>query len=138
MSVRDAFPPSVDSAARLAAVCVLTIRDLHDVLLDYSPPTLHLIDEILENFRVEGRNPNEFTETLYTFGCYFGEVFVRSAGGIWVHAQDTLLRYNAGYPLLVKLPNERLCEPIAKVFWRLTYGAQDHLPTYYSALTDQN
>ena len=137
MSTRDAFPPSIENASKLAVVCVKTIRDLHEVCLDYSPSTLYLIDDILENLRDEGCSPNDFRETLYAFGCYFGEVFVRSANGVWVHAQDTILRYNAGNPLLIQLPNGRLCEPIAKVFWRLHYGRQDHLPTYYAAFTGQ-
>jgi hypothetical protein len=73
-------------------------------------------------------------ETLFGFGCYVGEVFVRAAGGYWVDSATTGINWR--FPLVVKLGEDAgdpVVNPIEKVFKRLDNGIEDNLPYFFAA-----
>jgi hypothetical protein len=93
------------------------------------------VDEIVEGFRQDGCKSDEIAETLFGFGCYVGEVFVRHAGGKWRNAAETAMAELAGFPLVIELGEKSLCNPIGKVFKRLQNGEEDNLPYFYQVFT---
>ncbi|QEL15473.1 hypothetical protein [Limnoglobus roseus] len=60
-------------------------------------------------------------------GCYLGEVIVRTLGGRWVPASQTVLAgplRSAGLPLAVELPNGHCCNPLGRPFKLLEHGRE--------------
>jgi hypothetical protein len=104
------------------------------VELDYSVESLKEVDQIIEGFREEGVEPKDVACTLFQFGCYVGEVFVRHAKGRWRGTRKSEMDI-IGFPLVVDLPNKVTANPIGKVFKRMEYGMEDFLPYFYHAMT---
>jgi hypothetical protein len=86
--------------------------------------------------RSQGCTSEQIAETLFGFGCYVGEVFVRQAGGSWQAVASTPMANLAGFPLVVHLRNDSYCNPIGKAFKRLENGAEDSLPYFYAVFTN--
>jgi hypothetical protein len=100
------------------------------VKLDFTPDSLALVDGIFDDFRAEGVTGRQIAETLFSFGCYVGEVFTRHAGGRWRALDDVELAVG-GWPLVVELGPGRMCNPIGKAFKRLENGPEDSLQYFY-------
>ncbi|HVJ83533.1 MAG TPA: hypothetical protein VNC50_20880, partial [Planctomycetia bacterium] len=100
-----------------------------------SVASLRAVDDIIEDLRQEGCTSDQMAETLFGFGCYVGEVFVRNAGGRWRNAAETSMADLAGFPLVVELGKESFCNPIGKVFKRMDNGEGDDLPYFYCVFT---
>lgn len=138
MKLRLQFAPTPENAPRHAALCVEGAKAVSGVDLDYSPASLHLVDEIIEGFRRDGVSSQEVAETLFTFGCYVGEVFVRNAGGVWRNAEETPMRDVATFVLVIELSeHQSICNPIGKAFKRLDNGPEDSLAYFYKVFTKQ-
>jgi hypothetical protein len=104
-------------------------------VLDYSVASLEAVDRIIEGIRSRGGTIDQYAETLFCFGCYVGEVFVRNAGGRWVVPTADQFKL-LGMRIVIELPpHGQLCNPIAKAFKRLHNGIEDHLPYFYVAFT---
>jgi hypothetical protein len=125
------YPPTPEAAPQHAALCVSAARNVDGVELDYSVASLAKLDGILENLRREGVTSEEVGETLFAFGCYVGEVFVRHAPGRWRRTEDTPMAGAAGFPMVVEVANGAYCNPLAKVFKRLEQGSEHSLPYFY-------
>ncbi len=78
---------------------------------------------------------DQIAETLFAFGCYVGEVFVRHAGGKWVATAGTSMERVFGFPLAVETGKENATNPIGKVFKRLENAVGDDLPYYYQVFS---
>src|SRR4051794_18671921 len=100
MNLRLKYPPTPENAAKHALLAVECVRDIEGVALDYSPRSLATIDRIVEAMRQEGVTVEQVAETLFTFGCYIGEVFVRHASGVWRCEEDTSMRGVAGFMVI--------------------------------------
>jgi hypothetical protein len=124
------YKPTPEYASALADLIVPVAREVSRANLDYSPSSLGEVDRIIENFRKEGLRVEQVAETLFSFGCYVGEVFVRHAGGCWREAGETSMGKFAGAPLVVQTGPADFCNPIDKVFKRFENGAEDDL-TYF-------
>jgi hypothetical protein len=135
MQLRLKYPPTVDNAPRFAADMVGPAAEISGVKLDYSVASLKSVDDIVEGMRQDGCTSDQIAETLFGFGCYVGEVFVRQAGGNWRNAAETSMAKLAGFPLVIELGSESFCNPIGKVFKRLENGEEDNLPFFYEAFT---
>jgi len=83
MELKLQFPPTPEHAAQHAELMVPAAREVSGVLLDYSPESLLAVDGIIEKFRRDGVPADRIASTLFCFGCYVGEVFVRNAGARW-------------------------------------------------------
>lgn len=120
------------NAVRFAEDVITTIKRIDDVELDLSVESLNYIDSVVERFRKEGVDAEDVAATLFSFGCYVGEVFVRYACGRWrkpTKAEADMF----GQPLVVELSNGVVVNPIGKVFGRLTHGEEDNLFYFYRA-----
>ena len=78
MILRLNFPPTVDFAVKHAELVVESARKVSGVVLDFSPANLARVDEIIEGLRRDGVDADQIAETLFSFGCYLGEVLVRN------------------------------------------------------------
>ena len=131
MNLRLKYPPTVENAPRFAADIAASAQQISGVQLDYSVASLKEVDDILEGFRKDKLRSTQIAETLFGFGCYIGEVFVRHAGGAWRLAAETAMADFAGFPLVVQTGSENFCNPIAKAFKRVDNGIEDNLPYFY-------
>jgi hypothetical protein len=126
-----------EAAAFCAHTAVRITRNITGVELDYSPESLKRVDELIEGFRAEGHTAESMYETIYMFGCYFGEVIIRNDGGQWKLASETgfsKLASEEDY-LVVEMPNKMVWNPIGKAFKLLQNGLDDSLVFFYQALT---
>ena len=119
------------NAPTFAADIVQSAKDISGVDLDYSVESLVKVDEILEDFRKQGCDADEIPETLFGFGCYVGEVFVRHAGFKWRFPTDAE-REAFSMPLIIERGGFPI-NPIGKVFKRMRYGEADSLHYFYKA-----
>jgi hypothetical protein len=132
------YSPTVANAPLFAADIVESAFKISGVDLDYRPGSLWEVDRIVEGFRSEGLSRHQVGETLFGFGCYVGEVFVRNAGGVWRPTQDTPMGDFAGAPFVIRLPEGagyRHVNPLDKVFKRLDNGPEDDLTYFYRVFT---
>jgi hypothetical protein len=125
------FPPTPEYAAQHAELMIQPARDISGVDLDFSPGSLEAIDRIIDQMRLEGVRSDQVAETLFGFGCYVGEVFVRSNGACWRPTDETGMAGLAGFPIVVELGPDNICNPIGKVFKRLENGDEDSLVYFY-------
>jgi len=135
MELKLPFPPESAYAPQLAATVVATAKRVSNVDLDYSITSLRDVDDIIEGFRKDGVRGEQVGATLFCFGCYVGEVFVKNAGASWQETINTPMKDFAGFPLVLKLQNGSICNPIGKVFKRLENGSVDSLPYFYTVFS---
>ena len=88
------YEPTPENAPRFAEDMVQATKKIDGRDLDYTPDSLPILDEVLDGFSVDGIV--EMRESLFGFGCYLGEVFVRHAGGplgfeLWPHSHPIVL-----------------------------------------------
>lgn len=127
-------PPTPENASSFADVAVEAALKFSKMKLDFSPASLHLVDGIIERFRREGQTFEAISETLFCFGCYVGEVFVRNAGAVWRDAEVAPEGFTTA-PLVIELSSDMICNPIDKVVKRLENGEVDSLSYFYFAFT---
>ncbi len=135
MDLRLQYEPTPANASRFAADIVRVAHNVSGVALDYSVASLKHVDDIIEGMRAEGCTSEQIAETLFGFGCYVGEVFVRQVGATWQVTHGTPMADFAGFPLVIRLATESYCNPIGKVFKRLENGSEDSLPYFYAVFT---
>jgi hypothetical protein len=138
MQLRLMYPPTPEAAPMHAELCVSAAREVDGIELDYSVESLVKLDGIIENLRREGVASEQVAETLFTFGCYVGEVFVRQAGGRWCLAEGTPMAGATGFPLIIQLGANGYCNPIGKVFKRLEQGEEHNLSYFYQVFTRED
>ena len=136
MELNLTHPPTPEHAPTHAADIVKLAKLIHGVDLDYSPASLENIDQILQQFSDGGSTVADLGETLFAIGCYVGEVLVRHLQGIWRNTSDTALASVGGFPIVVELPNQRLANPIHRVFSRLEKGDVDSIARYYTMIAE--
>jgi WD40 repeat protein len=121
--------PIPKNAPKFASTVVEAARAISKVKLDYSPASLEKVDKILQTFRKEGHTAESLAETLFCFGCYVGEVFVRHNNAKW--NKDP----NSPFGLVIQIGEEFSCDPIAKVFKRFENGRSSSVAYFYRAMT---
>jgi hypothetical protein len=125
------FAPTPENGPRHAAIAVNAARKVSRVELDYSVQSLKELDRVLDGFHRDRADVEAIAETLFTFGCYVGEVFVRNAQGRWVDVEETPMKNMEQFPIVIELPGGSLCNPIGRVFKRVENGLEDSLPYFY-------
>jgi hypothetical protein len=123
------------NAPRFAADIVKTAKKVEGVTLDYSVKSLKIVDKIIGRFHDERRTMDELAATVFGFGCYVGEVFVRNADAEWRAATQEEIDKIYGVPLIVELGEDSTANPIGKVIKRLENGEEDNLPYFYKVFT---
>lgn len=124
-----------ENAPRFAADIVATTRKIRRETLDYSVKSLKIVDEIIGDFHSEGVSVEDIAATVFGFGCYVGEVFVKHAAGKWRSATQEEIDNFYGVPLIVVLNDTTTANPIGKVIKRLENGDVDNIPYFYKAIT---
>jgi len=126
--------PIPENAPKLAQLVVDTAFRLDGVSLDYSPESLAFVDSRVPAFREQGSTRTQVAETLFLFGCYFGEVLRRHLGGQWF----TPAQHPAGFALLaLNLGHELHANPIGKVFKLFDNGQEDSVAWLYKVLAEE-
>ena len=135
MNIRLPQPPIPENALAYAGKAVDAVKHIDERDLDYSPASLEIVDSILARFHRDKVPVEQIGATLFAFGCYVGEVFVRHFGGKWLKEEDTEMKGLAGFFIVVELPNGKICNPIGKVFKRVRDGDAESLPYFYHVFT---
>jgi len=128
------FAPTPENAAAHAQLAVDAARNVDRVELDYSPQSLADVDRILGKFHADKLRADQIGETVFSFGCYVGEVLVRHLGGSWtMPVQGFLSRLGLGGSnmMVVRMPNGIVWNPIGKAFKLLENGKEDSVSYLY-------
>jgi hypothetical protein len=67
-----------------------------------------------------------------------GEVFVRNVGARWRTEEDTPMKGQGGFYLILEVSSNSYCNPIGRVFNRLERGEEASLPYFYSVFADRH
>jgi hypothetical protein len=131
------YPPLPEYAAKHAQIAVDATRVVTGADLDYSPGSLAEVDRIIMGFRGEGLKANQVAETVFSFGCYLGEVMVRQHQAVWKMAADTNLpeAFKEDNTMVVELSDGVFCNPIGKAFKLLEQGEGESLAYFYQVFT---
>src|SRR5438128_1417482 len=137
MNLRLQYPPIPENAATLAQLAVDAARNVDSIELDYSPQSLAKVDGIIAKFHSEGLTENQIGSTIFSFGCYVGEVLVRHQGGVWkMPAQSIWSKLGFGNTnmMVVETPNGNVWNPIGKAFKLLENGKADSVSYFYEVV----
>jgi hypothetical protein len=126
-----------ENAPRFAAMIAEYVEQNEGVAMDYSVESLETVDGIIGSFHNEGVSAEEVEVTLFEFGCYVGEVFVRNAVAKWRAATQDEIDNLFGVPLVLQMGKSDTVNPIGKVIKRLENGDEDNLPYFYRAFAGQ-
>jgi len=118
--------PTVTNAPALAARIVQVTSSLDGVQRDYSADSLKWVDARILQFRRDGENFDSVGETIFLFGCYAGEVLVRTLGGSWAEPDDTERSVGFSMPG-VRFAGGQFWNPIGKSIRLLETGPTESL-----------
>ncbi|MFS4481467.1 hypothetical protein ACKGJY_00490 [Hyunsoonleella sp. 2307UL5-6] len=129
--------PIAENGRFLALEFVKLIKNAEGIDLNFKIESLKFVDEFLERYSGK-EDVNNFAEIIFTAGCYCGQVMVENANGIWtnVSEKDMPVKYKM-MPLVIKLPNGIICDPIRKAFKRFANGQFDSISYFYKVFTHQ-
>lgn len=130
------FSPIPENGLTFAEQFRSAVKAIDNIDLNFSIETLKFTDNFLQRFRDEGLTVNDFAETIFVAGCYIGQVMVHNNGGVWIKQEEANLPSGMTMmPIVMKLPNGTITDPIAKSFKRFYNGEEDSIPFYYHVLT---
>ena len=134
-----AFTPIPDNGEKFAQQFADAVKKNENIELDYSVGTLEFVDKFLQRFSDEGLSVNDFAETIFVAGSYVGQVMIRNNNGTWIRQEEANLPEGISMmPIVVKLPNGNITDPIAKAFKRFHYGDTDNIKYFYQVFTNDN
>jgi hypothetical protein len=105
------------------------------VQLDFSADSIAYFDSVIESLRANKVQLEQVAEVLFSLGCFVGEAIVRATGGHWRASSGTSLAPTAPFPIVVLLPDGRLCDPAAQPFSTFTLGDAASLSSFYATWT---
>ena len=103
--------------------------------LDYSADSIAYFDSVIESLRANNVTVAQVAEVLFGLGCFVGEAIVRATGGHWRPAAGTSLAKTSPFPIVVLLPDGRLCDPAAQPFRTFERGASASLSAFFATWT---
>jgi hypothetical protein len=101
--------------------------------LDYSADSIAYFDSVIESLRANNVAIEQVAEVLLGLGCFLGEAIVRATGGHWRSPAGTSLAKSAPFPIVVLLPDGRLCDPAARPFGTFERGESASLSAFFAA-----
>jgi hypothetical protein len=131
------YPPTPENAARHAQLAVDAARNVDGITLDFSPKTLKEVDRIIGSFHAEGLRSAQVGETVFSFGCYVGEIFVRHHAGRWIMPKRSLFGFGGSDMMLVEMPGGTVCNPIGRAFKLLERGVSESFAYFYQVMVPQ-
>jgi hypothetical protein len=127
---------SPENGERFARQFYEAVKNIEKIELDYSPSSIEFVDNFLQRFKDKGLTVDQFAETIFTAGCYVGQVFVTNNSAYWIRKEDGLLPNGIQMSeIIVKVDEKTVCDPISKSFKRFYYGDIDNLAYFYSVFT---
>ncbi len=134
------FTPTPDNGLKFAQQFVDAVKKNDNIELDYSVDTLIYVDKFLQQFSDEGLTVNDFAETIFVAGSYVGQIMIKNSNGIWIGQEEVNLPDGVSMmPIVIKLPNGNIADPIAKAFKRFHYGDTENVKYFYHVFTvDKN
>ena len=138
MNLRLQHPPTPEHAAKHADRAVNAAWQVDKIKLDYSAESLARVDEIMCRFHADRLGPEQIGSTVFSFGCYVGEILVRHHAGVWKVPADTTLPDHLkedNNMMVVELPDGVVWNPIGKAFKMLENGETDSLSYFYFVAT---
>jgi hypothetical protein len=124
-----------ENAALFAEQFVDIIRNNERVGLNYTIGTLVFVDDFLERFNKKGVPLDKFAETIFVAGCYAGQVMIFNHGGEWIREADANVNNVPLSPLVVRLSNGLIADPLTQAFKRFTKGKSESLMRFYHVFT---
>ncbi|WP_037601600.1 hypothetical protein [Streptacidiphilus rugosus] len=137
MRLRLSYAAEPENAALFAADVVALAGRVSGTVLDYTPGSLRQVDEILDGIREDGTTSDDIPETMFSFGCYIGEVMTRHGGGAWRRPSEQEASV-FGVPMVVEMPSKCSYNPIGKAFKRLDNGPEDSVSFFYNVATTED
>lgn len=126
--------PSPDTPARIAERAVDFVERKFGILLPYNPPSLLLIDALVDKIKATGASEQQAAGLLMGLGYYVGEVFVRHSRATWRRtAEMKKMSKVCAFPMVVALPGAVGCNPIGEVFERFRTGESASVAAFYQA-----
>lgn len=130
------FPPTPDNGQKFAQQFVEAVKKSDHIELDYSIEKIEFVDEFLQGFKDEGLTVNDFAETIFVAGAYVGQVMIVNNNGTWISQEDANLPSGVTMmPIIVKLSNGNITDPITKAFKRFHNGDIDNIKYFYQVFT---
>ncbi|GAB3003030.1 hypothetical protein GCM10023080_080900 [Streptomyces pseudoechinosporeus] len=134
MSSVDNRVPRASEMRSCAAAFVARVTARNRLPLDYSVASLRVVDFLIDGLRKGSADRERVLVPLLGLGAYVGEVLVRRAGAAWVDF-DAGQRAYFGQPVGVRMPDERVWNPLGKVHNRFHLGdPSESLQTFYLKL----
>lgn len=133
MGVGHKPEPNAADMRRHAAGFVAHATARNRLPLDYTVASLRVADFLIDGLRKGTSDRTSVTGALFGIGAYVGEVLVRRAGAVWVDF-DAAQRLYFGQPAGVRMPDERVWNPLGKVVNRFELGREESLQTFYLTL----
>lgn len=125
--------PTVETAPQIAQGAVALVKKKFGFQLNYDPPSLIVIDLLVDKIKETGATEHQASGLLLGLGCYVGEVFARHARGSWRETAQMGMSRTCAYPIVLALPGRIGLDPIGAVFRRFTQGAPESAATLYES-----
>ena len=130
------FTPTPENGYRFAQQFVDAVKNIENINLDYSIDSLDFVNKFLQRVSDEGLAVNDFAETIFVAGSYIGQVMIKNNNGTWIRQQEVNLPKGVNMmPIVVRLQNGNIADPIAKAFKRFHNGEIDDLAYFYQVFT---
>ena len=121
------------TAPQIAQGAVALVQRKFGFRLDYDPPSLILVDAMVDKIKATGATEHQASGLLLGLGCYVGEVFVRHARGSWRATADMRMTKSVAYPVVIALPGAIGCDALGAVFRRFSAGPPEGVTALYEA-----
>ena len=125
--------PTVQTAPQIAQGAVALVKKKFGFQLNYDPPSLIVIDLLIDKIKETGASEHQASGLLLGFGCYVGEVFVRHGRGSWRETAQMGMSRTCAYPIVIALPGKVGCDTIGVAFRRFAAGAPESAAALYES-----
>ena len=125
--------PTVQTAPQIAQGAVALVKKKFGFQLNYDPPSLIVVDLLVDKIRETGATEHQASGFLLGLGCYVGEVFVRHARASWRATAEMGMTKACAYPILLALRGTVTCDAIGIVFRRFAPGATESAASLYES-----
>ena len=124
---------TVQTAPQIAQGAVALVQRKFGFRLGYDPPSLIVLDAIIDKIKETGATQHQASGLLLGLGCYAGEVFVRNAHGSWRATAEMSMTRSVAHPIVIALPGAIGCDPLGAVFRRFNAGPPEGATSLYEA-----
>ena len=126
----------MQTAPQIAQGAVALVKKKFGFQLNYDPPSLIVIDLLIDKIKETGASEHQASGLLLGLGCYVGEVFIRHARASWRETAQMGMTKTCAYPIMLALPGTSLvgCNAIGIVFRRFAAGPTESAALLWESL----